>query len=184
MSDRRDAMRSIGAAFADLFTRPVSGPLSKEAPKARPWQRPPGAGPEAEFLQDCTSCGDCASACPHAAIGVLPAGAGKAAGTPAMDTQKNPCHLCEDMPCIEACEPGALLPLELSDVLLGLAEINQASCFAFQGPECGACVGACSVQAISQVNWKPVIDPQVCNGCGLCVPACPVWDGAIRILKV
>jgi len=182
-SDRRTAFRSIGAMLADLATSPVPGAATAR-PAGRParrWQRPPGAGSEAQFLLDCTSCGDCANVCPHAAIGVLPAEAGKAAGTPAMDTARNPCHLCETMPCIGACEPGALMPIEPHEMRLGLAEIDESRCFAFQGPECGSCVSACPIKAIKNVAFRPKVDDEVCTGCGLCVDSCPVWGGVITI---
>lgn len=43
---------------------------------------------------------------------------------------------------------------------------------------CGRCVTACSVNAISNVGGKAVIDPAKCTGCGDCVYRCP--RGAIR----
>jgi len=43
---------------------------------------------------------------------------------------------------------------------------------------CGRCAIACSVNAISNVGGKAVIDPEKCTGCGDCVSRCP--RGAIR----
>lgn len=39
---------------------------------------------------------------------------------------------------------------------------------------CGACVGACPVEAISEGDSKYVIDPETCIECGACADACPV----------
>ena len=38
---------------------------------------------------------------------------------------------------------------------------------------CGACVGDCPVEAISEKDDNHWIDPAKCTGCGACVSACP-----------
>jgi len=38
---------------------------------------------------------------------------------------------------------------------------------------CGSCVGVCPTQAISLASGKAVVNKASCNGCGICVPACP-----------
>ena len=40
----------------------------RRSESAAGWTRPPGALPERDFLQACTGCADCLSACPHSAI--------------------------------------------------------------------------------------------------------------------
>ena len=39
---------------------------------------------------------------------------------------------------------------------------------------CGACAGACPVEAISEGDGKYVIDPDTCIECGACADSCPV----------
>ena len=137
------------------------------------WPRPPGAVPDFERL--CTKCDECVIACPHGAIGKLDD------GTPAMDPEAAPCHLCEDLPCVTACLDGALELIEPELIFFGLARIDQDRCFVFKGPECGACKPACPTGAIRLELTRPVIDLEACNGCGLCRAACPVHGGAISI---
>ena len=38
---------------------------------------------------------------------------------------------------------------------------------------CGACVGECPVEAISEKGDQHFIDPEKCTSCGVCVSACP-----------
>ena len=44
---------------------------------------------------------------------------------------------------------------------------------------CGACVGACPVEAIKIENEKAVVDADTCVSCGACEGECPV--GAIKV---
>ncbi len=39
---------------------------------------------------------------------------------------------------------------------------------------CGACAGACPVEAISEGDGKYVIDADTCVDCGSCAAGCPV----------
>ncbi|MBQ9949343.1 MAG: 4Fe-4S binding protein [Clostridia bacterium] len=39
---------------------------------------------------------------------------------------------------------------------------------------CGACAGACPVEAISEGDGIYVIDAEKCIGCGACAGVCPV----------
>ena len=157
--------------------------------RAKRWIRPPYALDELEFLLACTRCDKCVEACPHHVIFTLSARLGaQVVGTPAMDLVNKGCRLCEDWPCVEACEPKALMFPEISeqDELplphIAIAEINTETCLPYNGPECGACASSCPVPgALLWDGPKPVIDPDKCTGCALCREVCIVDPKAIEI---
>ncbi len=162
---------------------------SRVAHRAAHWIRPPYALDELEFLLACTRCNACIEACPQQTIFPLPARLGvQFAGTPALDLINRSCHLCEGWPCVSACEPGALLLPEVDEgkplpaPKLARAEIDTGQCLPWQGPECGACAASCPQPgALKWENWRPVIDAELCVGCGQCREACIVEPRAIRI---
>ena len=147
-------------------------------------QRPPGAIAEGQFLAACTRCGDCIEACPPRAIVKAPEAAGNRAGTPMIDALRSPCVMCDDLPCIDACEPGVLrraLPVKMAS-----ASVDESRCLSWQGQECRSCVDNCPVDgAISMVDGDgdhrgPRIDSTHCTGCGVCMNVCPASQNAIR----
>ena len=144
--------------------------------------RPPGALSEVEFLPACTRCGDCVTACPEGALFMLGAHTGLAVNTPALDLVNNACALCADFPCIAACEPAALLPVEPLALRFAEARIDPSACLPFQGPECGVCVMVCPVPgALVLEGARPRIDPEHCTGCALCRRACIVSPKAVTV---
>ncbi len=161
--------------------------------RAISWIRPPYALDELEFLLACTRCDKCIEACPHDVIFKLPARLGmQVTGTPALDLINKACHLCEDWPCVEACEPKALqFPEQKKEEReeevrslpkLAHAEINTQTCLPYNGPECGACASSCPVPgALLWDMEKPHIDLEKCTGCGLCRDACVVNPKAVTI---
>jgi ferredoxin-type protein NapG len=157
--------------------------------RASHWIRPPYALDELEFLLACTRCDKCIEACPHDVVFKLSAKLGmQVVGTPAMDLLNKGCHLCEDWPCVKACEPKALQFPEVEEgealplAKIAYAEINTQTCLPYTGPECGACASSCPVPGA--LLWdmdKPRIDPETCVGCSLCREACIVNPKAVTI---
>ena len=152
--------------------------------------RPPFALEEPDFLLACTRCDKCIEACDYDVLFKLPAHHGlQAGGTPVMDLLNRGCHMCQDWPCVKACEPGALkLPALDGDApgppaKLARAGIDVNVCLPYLGPECGACRDSCPIPGA--LEWqggiKPVIDEERCTGCGLCREACIVDPKAIEI---
>lgn len=139
--------------------------------------RPPGAA--ADFLATCIRCSRCVDACPHDVLAPRPALSGSDAWTPAFVARDNPCNLCADreaMQCIAACPTGALAAVaSLTEVRIGTAVVDPATCFAFNGVTCRACWHACPLagKAIRlDAKLHPVVDADHCIGCGLCEHAC------------
>lgn len=184
VGDRRAFLVHLGRRLAGTVVDTVTGmheSLSdREAPDAaeapRPWVRPPGALPEAEFRKVCTQCTDCQQACPYQSIRRLGPEWGPDAGTPAIIPTESPCYLCPDMPCIAACEPRALIPTLRGEIDMGLAVIDMPGCYAVQGQPCDYCATRCPIgpSAIRfDTHRAPVVDPEGCTGCGVCAYLCP-----------
>ena len=165
----------------DMLLGRFRGRRPEEEPGTFFLHRPPGAVEEAAFLAGCTRCGDCMEVCPVNAI--MPAGDryGAAGGTPIIDPMRSPCVMCEDTPCISACEPGVLSPhLPLT---MGTASIRTPHCLAHQGTFCTVCSERCPVPgALEVVDGKPVIHEDRCTGCGVCQHVCPAPYNAVLIL--
>jgi ferredoxin-type protein NapG len=111
-----------------IANRPDQGELALESGEfAIPTEfaRPPGALPDsAAFERACTRCGDCVIACPYGVIFTLGGSSG-----PLIDPGSVACQLCPDMPCIAACDEGALEPLpENSLPKFGQAEVIAGAC--------------------------------------------------------
>jgi ferredoxin-type protein NapG len=132
------------------------------------------------FLERCTGCADCLKACPHDAIQTLSSN-----DTPVIFPEESPCQLCEDLPCIGACETDALLPLaDRAQVNMGVAEVLPKMCTAGNG--CNACVSKCPTGAISMdfALFRINVDATLCVGCGVCQYICRTVNdrAAIRIV--
>ncbi len=194
--DRREFFKRS----ADKVTRKVTMHMNdKVEAEAAHWIRPPFALDELDFLLACTRCDACIKACSYDVIFPLPARRGaQVVSTPVMDLLNKGCHLCEDWPCVQSCETGALtLPLPNADKesesvseekiwpKLARVKINEKSCLPYAGPECGACRGSCpQTGAMIWKSEKPIIDEAICCGCGLCREACIVEPKAISIQSV
>jgi ferredoxin-type protein NapG len=192
--DRRDFFRRGFGQAAEVVVKAVDKRVDE---RAKHWIRPPYALPELDFLLACTRCNACIEACPHHVIFPLAARLGAdVVNTPALDLLKKGCHLCEDWPCVSACEANALVIVAIDSAdskykaepapmqKLANAEIDESSCLPFSGPECGACISVCPAEgALVLVNEKPVIHQVLCVGCGLCREACIVEDKAINIIS-
>ena len=151
---------------------------------------PPFAADELDFLLDCTRCDKCIEACPYDVLFTLPAHHGlQVVGTPAMDLRVRGCHMCQDWPCVTACEPAVLRRPDqdgetpLAPPKLARVTIITKTCLPYLGPECGACAHACPIPGA--LEWedglRPVINQDICTGCALCREACIVEPEAVDV---
>lgn len=150
---------------------------------AIPVFRPPGAIEESQFLAGCTRCNACAAACPHQAIVQAPNRLRGLQGTPILDPDSQPCLMCEDTPCISACEPGVLS--NAAPKIMGTARVTEHLCLAHHGTICTVCSERCPVEgAIEVADGKPTIAGDVCTGCGVCRYVCPAPENAILLMPM
>ncbi len=158
--------------------------------------RPPGALPEEEFAAACSKCGMCVRACPYQALLLSSFNGPTAPGTPYFEPRKIPCYMCRDIPCVKACPTGALDSnlTDITDAKMGIAAIDHSTCLSWQGLRCEICYRDCPEQnkaividvqprQISKHSmFLPVVQPEHCTGCGLCVHSCPTDIPCINII--
>ncbi|MDD3059792.1 MAG: ferredoxin-type protein NapG [Sulfurimonas sp.] len=165
--------------------------------------RPPGALKEDDFLATCIKCGLCVEACPYDTLMLAKPGDNRPLGTPYFVPRDIPCYMCPDIPCVPVCPTGALNEasvtrdgkLDINSADMGVAVVDMKNCIAVWGIQCDACYRACPLlgQAITieysknertgkHAFMKPVVDSDVCTGCGLCEKACVTEKASIFIL--
>lgn len=178
---RRNFLKDSAVSFvktAQEFIKHRDAPPEPAPPPVRrDWLRPPGAVEEALFLERCTRCNDCAKACPHHSIQF-----DRRDGSPVIFPDQEPCHLCEEFPCIAACATDALMPVGAPrEVRMGLAVVSHRLCMASQG--CHACVSQCPTRALSLdfSDMRLVVAKDCCVGCGLCEQICKTVNDKIAI---
>jgi len=177
----KDSVASTVRAAHELVKQAEGLPAEPLPPPVRTdWLRPPGAVEEQLFLERCTKCNDCVTACPPGAIT-----AHQQDGTPVLFADRSPCLLCEDFPCITACGTESLLPVEgIEQVRMGIAAVSHRLCTAGQG--CHACVSKCPTDALVMdfESLRLVVAKEACVGCGMCEMVCKAVNDHVAIRVV
>jgi MauM/NapG family ferredoxin protein len=144
--------------------------------------RPPGAKKGREFNALCIRCYRCVSACPYKSLAPAGWSAGREVGVPVVVARDVPCYLC--MECPPVCPTGALDPIrDKRAVRMGLAVVDEETCYAFQGILCRTCVDKCPFPD-DAIYLDAMLMPRVtdkCVGCGICEKVCPSQKVAIRV---
>ncbi|MCL1852989.1 MAG: 4Fe-4S dicluster domain-containing protein [Peptococcaceae bacterium] len=149
-----------------------------------PLIRPPGTTSENHFLATCLRCGQCAQVCPCDALLLAGLETGLSAGTPYIVPRQQPCDLC--MECLNVCPTGAIVPVEKEEAGMGLAVLDQDRCITWHGDVCKCCYARCpffNKGIVLEDFARPVVDPEVCVGCGICEYVCILDPPAITIVK-
>jgi ferredoxin-type protein NapG len=210
MTTRRDALKSMfkGAGYLAVGGM-VWGEMIQNAMNSPLTLRPPGALPENQFTKACVKCGICVEACPYDTLKLAQDGENRVVGTPYFEPREVPCYMCTDIPCVPVCPSGALdvslvsmlneqtqkQELDINKSQMGVAIVNKESCVAFWGIQCDACYRACPLMGNAiyldyeknertgkHANLTPVVNGDVCTGCGLCEHACITEKAAIMVL--
>lgn len=139
--------------------------------------RPPWAVSESLFVESCSRCSGCISACPQGIIFIGDA------GFPEVSFKQGECIFCTE--CVKACKTGALDASVLSQQTVhthqawSLDVSIQSKCLSLNAVVCRACEDNCEPQAIRftlKVGGisEPLVSQNDCTGCGGCVAVCPV----------
>ena len=176
---------------------------AKSAPLAL---RPPGAKAEAEFIKLCIKCGKCTTFCPYHTLKLAKPEDSMPTGTPYFIPREVPCYMCEDVPCVPVCPTRALdsallgkssedSTMDIRKAQMGVAIVDDKNCVAYWGIQCDACYRACPlIDEAIKLEYKsnersskhamllPVVDSDICTGCGKCERACITEKAAIMVL--
>jgi ferredoxin-type protein NapF len=140
--------------------------------------RPPWAIDESRFVELCSRCDDCQSACDE---NIIEKGHGS---FPVVNFKKGECSFCGD--CVKHCSTGALhkLPFQANEKPWILKAFISEKCLNKKGVVCRSCGDSCMENALKfrpQPGGKLTLelDSENCTGCGACVAPCP--EEAIEI---
>lgn len=166
-----------------------------ETKASEPELRPPGAVDEEAFISGCIRCGICVDVCRNHQTNVLRimtvADGYQNAGLPIFASPESYCTRC--MECNLVCPTNVLKKTAKDKLGIGTAFIIKENCLLSNGKHCNRCFDFCEIKAIvedktfvfqhkngryskkTKVSF-PLIDEDICDGCGLCAHQCPAFQ--------
>ncbi len=183
-------MLATAAPVAVAASLPAQPPTTSGVNEnSAPATSPPGSVSVPRFLDHCTGCGLCITACPTHVLqpSFLQYGI-RGVFKPHLDFSKGFCNF-DCTACSSVCPEGAILPISRPDkqrTQIALASFHSERCIVHcRQNECGACTEHCPTKALSTFEGKvPSCDTNACIACNSCVQVCPqhaislVPDGA------
>ncbi|MBN1479724.1 4Fe-4S binding protein [candidate division KSB1 bacterium] len=191
LSRRRVIWASVGGLLGAIFVKTIHSGTEKTASVIRP----PGAVPEALFLDKCIRCQACTRICASTGGCLQPslAEAGlEGLWSPIVIPRLGYCEFNCTL-CGQICPTGAIQPLTLEkkqQLKIGLAFIDQNRCIPWrENKDCLVCEEHCPLaekaikfdvrevrtnQGDRRVVRFPYVDENLCIGCGICETKCPV----------
>ncbi len=152
--------------------------------------RPPGAIPEAMFLDTCVRCGECIKACVTNTIQPSGVDTGwEGLWTPRLNMRLAACEQKCNV-CGMVCPTQAIRKLDLREkkfAKIGTAVINRHKCLVWEQDKlCLICDEQCPYNAIIfktvEGMRRPFVLEDRCNGCGQCEHKCPVQGEAAIVV--
>ncbi len=143
---------------------------------------PPGSESTTNFNEKCTACHLCVNECPSQVIQPAWHEYGlEGIFQPKMDYHTSFCTY-DCVRCSQVCPTGAIKPIDFEEkkkIQIGKAELIFNICVVFtDNQDCGACAEHCPTQAVSMEPYgnimRPVMEQDICVGCGACEYICPV----------
>jgi ferredoxin-type protein NapF len=160
VASRRDFFKS--------FAKPLKQIQKDESPLV---VRPPYGLSESLFQSKCPACVDkaCVASCDEKIVFIGDD------GIPQLNFASSGCTFCDD--CASSCEAG-VLDIEHEQYSSKIAAdfvINIQGCVAHNSVICFSCKEPCIDDAILfNGMFNPIIDMDLCSGCGFCISVCPV----------
>ncbi|PLX48712.1 MAG: ferredoxin-type protein NapF [Desulfobulbaceae bacterium] len=135
-----------------------------------PLIRPPWSGKEDDFARKCNGCGICVTVCPEKILEIA------GGNYPWVNFADGHCTFCGA--CRRHCPEQALAGGDDESPWSCTAVIGSA-CLARQGTSCRSCGEHCQDAAITfrlglGGSSQPLVNTDLCSGCGACVGVCPV----------
>jgi polyferredoxin len=181
----------LGGLLSGFF---LAGTFRFRAPEAQArLLRPPGAGPEDDFLKKCVRCGECMKVCLSGALYPAVAQAGlEGVFTPVLTPRLGYCEYNCNL-CGQVCPTAAIPNLPIGEkrrAVIGKAAFDKNLCLPYaKKSSCIVCEEHCPVaqkairsEIVEEVDasgrkvriQRPYLVDELCNGCGICENVCPL----------